>query len=97
MVVAVIIGLIALVSASIIVAFAVTKHQRDTGVSPTWSEIKGAFSSGAIKDVRQESAMLSEPASLASDVSVKDLFADAEEGSGYVVPRDLSSLRSTRN
>lgn len=92
-----IIGILALVIAVCVVVIAVRRHQRETGFETTWRDVKEAFTSDSVLHVREETAMLSQPGALESDLRVSDLLGDfAEEGSGYVEPRDLLALRAER-
>lgn len=92
------IAILALAIAVCVVVAAVRRHQTETGFETTWRDIKEAFTSDSVLHVREETAMLSQPAALESDLRVSDLLEDfAEEGSGYVEPRDLLALRGERD
>src|SRR5699024_12350979 len=91
------IGSLALAIAVCVVVVAVRRHHRETGFETTWRDVKQAFPSDSVLHVREEAAMLSQPGALESDLRVSDLLGDfAEEGSGYVEPRDLLALRAER-
>lgn len=95
---AIVIAFLALVFAAVVVIVAGRRHQNETGESTTWAGVKEAFASGSLRDARHEAAMLAEPDVLENDLRVADLLTDiSEEGSGYVEPRDLLSLRPGRD
>src|SRR5699024_5454005 len=92
-----IIGIAALAIAVCVVVVAIRRHERDSALERTWRDVKVAFTSYSVLHVREEAAMLSQPGALESDLRVSDLLGDfAEEGSGYVEPRDLLALRAER-
>ncbi len=97
MFVASLIGILALAAAVAIVVVAVRKHQSETGIDTNWSDVKDAFTADSIRGVRQEIALLSAPDRFETDMRVGDLFEEAEEGSGYLEPRDIRTLRSGRS
>lgn len=91
------IGVLALAAAICVAVVVVRRRQRETGTVSTWSDVKQAFHATSIADVRQESAMLADPRAHESDVGVADLLTDlAEDGSGYLEPRDLLASRHQR-
>lgn len=102
MLVAGIFGFLALLTAIVVVAAAIRRHQRETGVETSWrslkwNDVKGAFSSGSLREVRHDVALLSESKKLDSDLGVDEIFSLSEEGSGYVQPRDIIAMLGDRN
>lgn len=95
---AIFIGLLAVGLAVFIVVTATRRHQREAGVSTSWGDVREAFSSDSMKDVRRESTMLADSNLRESDLLVGDLFTDAgEDGAGYISPRDLLASREGRH
>ncbi|HLS01919.1 MAG TPA: hypothetical protein VK054_08075 [Beutenbergiaceae bacterium] len=101
MLVALVIGLLALLTAVVVVFAAVRRHQHESGDHDSsstlrWADAKEAFTSGSLREVRHEAALLSQSKKLDSDVGVGEIFTLSEEGSGYVEPRDIIALLGDR-
>lgn len=94
---AIVVGVFALVSAVAIFLTATRRHRRDGGMVTSWADVKDAFSARVIRDARAESAMIAEPLELDNDLKVGDLIDLAEDGSGYVEPRDILTLHRVRH
>lgn len=98
MITAIGIGVIAIVLAVVVVVTAGRRRQAEVGTHTTWSGVRRAFGADVLSGLREESAALGEREAQDTDVRVGEMLTDlAEDGSGYLQPRDLLAPRPSRD
>lgn len=97
MFVSILIAFLALAAAAAIIATAIRRHHSEESSITSWREVKDAFVGHPMRGVRDEALQISDPDVLETDMRLSDLLAQGKDGTGYVEPHDILSLRSGRN
>lgn len=97
MFVSILIAFFAICAAVVIIGAALQRHRDEESTVTTWQDVKEAFAGHPIRGVRDEVQQISDPNVLESDMRLSELLAQAQDGTGYVEPHDILSLRSGRN